>query len=396
MQKKYLPENMKVSEYNAMLCNRLFELMEDFCNGKQYFRFTKITGNDFPCSRAIYGEQSDAATLEDSVLQRNNALSTLSCPEPSYKKDDAKKGLWVYSYTTLAKSKGHTVHDTEIRNLENPEKEPENETDDDIESEENIGIKGVDFGNIMHKALEEVPFSKVMQHKDQDSAAEDEELLDLAEHCAKGFVNSDLAFKSRIPVIKLLHKTLATTINAGGSLIRIGDIPESDRKHELDFMFKIKHGKINIGKELNGFDLEDGFIKGFIDMIFRFNGSYYIVDWKTNFLGSSLNDYGQENLENAMISNNYKIQMSLYTIALDMMIASENNNGFRASSDNAGASCPSLPAIGGCFYLFLRGLSGGRKKEKDEGEKSNIFFPGVYFSPPDYDAINNFKKIFLE
>ena len=388
MQKKYLPENMKVSEYNAMLCNRLFELVEDFCNGKQYFRFNKINSSDFFYSSAIY---------EDKDKEQNEILSALSCPEPSYKKDDAQKGFWVYSYSMLAKSKAHIpLHDTEIRNLENPEKEPENETEDDIESEENIGIKGVDFGNIMHKALEEVPYSKVMQHKDQDSAAEDEELLDLAEHCARGFVNSDLAYKSRIPVIKLLYKTLTTPINAGGLLIRIGDIPESDRKHELDFMFKIKHGKINIGKELNGFDLEDGFIKGFIDMIFRFNGVYYIVDWKTNFLGSSINDYSQENLENAMISNNYKIQIYLYTIALDMMIKTENNNGPIISSDNAGAPCVSQPAMGGSFYLFLRGLSGGKEKDKGTEGKGSIFYPGVYFSPPDYDAVNNFKKTFLE
>ncbi|MCL2704982.1 MAG: UvrD-helicase domain-containing protein [Spirochaetaceae bacterium] len=420
-QKKDLPKDMKVTEYKEILHNKIFELIKDFCNGKQYFKFNNIKSSDIlynseMCegqsdSEALMDsvltsalvmtgsgniKQSDQATLGNSVLQQNDTLSLLSCPEPSYKKDDAQKGFWLYSYTTFVKNKTHiALHSAGIRNLENPEKENE-EADDTISSEDNIGIKGVDFGNIMHKLLETASYPKVMQHKDIDSAVKDEELLNFAENCARGFTNSYLAYKSREYVIKLLYKTLTTPINVGGSLIRIGDIPESDRKHEIDFIFKIKHGKIDIGKELSGFDLKDGFIKGFIDMIFRFNGSYYIVDWKTNYLGSSLNDYDQINLEKAMISNNYKIQIYLYSIALDMMITSENNNGFTTSSDNAEVPCVNKPAIGGYFYLFLRGLSGKGVKVKDADEKNNILYPGIYFSSPDYDAINNFKKTFLE
>jgi len=383
IRKEFLPAKMSVTEYKETLCDKIFELVEDFCKGKQYFKFKKNKSKDFFHGSTVHAD-------ERAEKPQGEMLSVLSCPEPSYKKEDVEKGFWVYSYSMLAKSKGHTpLHDTEIRNLEVPEKDPGYEAEKDIESEESIDIKGADFGNIMHKVLETATYSKVMQHKEIDSAVKDKELLDLAESCARGFVNSDLAHESRIPVIKLLYKTLTTPINAGGAFIRIGDIPESDMKHELDFMFKIKQGKINFGKELRGFTLEDGFIKGFIDMIFRFNGYYYIIDWKTNFLGTSLNDYDQVSLENAMISNNYKLQMYLYTIALDMLVASENNNNFTESSDNKGAACSSRPVIGGCFYLFLRGLHGSEAKVSNAGT-------GIYFAPPDHDAINNFKKTFLE
>ncbi|EDN72021.1 hypothetical protein BGS_0823 [Beggiatoa sp. SS] len=34
-----------------------------------------------------------------------------------------------------------------------------------------------------------------------------------------------------------------------------------------------------------------GFMKGYIDMIFEYEGRYYLVDYKSNMLGSKTNDY---------------------------------------------------------------------------------------------------------
>ncbi|MCL2295309.1 MAG: UvrD-helicase domain-containing protein [Spirochaetes bacterium] len=407
-QKISLPKDMKVTEFNTLFCNRSFELIEDFCKNKQYLKFRKTKSCEIIDAQDLVKDNKE--DLE---------ISALSCPTPLYKKDDAIKGFWVYSYSMLVRNAPQ--HDLEIRNLETRGKEPDNEEylqvlntdsllsqknvpeDNHEDEEENIGLKGADFGNIMHKILETASFSKVLQHKDIDSAIADPELLDFAEQCARDFVNSELAYKSRISTIKLLYKTLATPINAGGALIRIGDIPESDRKHELDFMFKIKQGKINFGRELNNITLEDGFIKGFIDMIFRFNGYYYIVDWKTNFLGSSLNDYELPNLERAMISNNYILQTQLYTIALDMLITAENKNSFEQNTNKWCASIGNNAKhrqnnLGGCFFLFLRGLDGaGSKTPKNDSAKlQEKQGTGVYFTPPDYDAIDKFKKTFLE
>ncbi len=403
-QKITLPKNMKVSEYNTILSNRIFELVQEFCNDKDYFKFRKIKSSDFYnnsreniCLIYAGNERQERQGVKNSAIyadgeenikqhnEENLILQQLSCPSPSYKKDDVEKGFFVYSYSMLARNEGHVAaYDTEIRNLEIPEKEPGPE--DNLDTGDNIGIKGADFGNIMHKALETASYLKILQYENIDSASEDDEILDFAETCARGFVNSDLAYKSRIPVVKLLYKTLTTPINVNGTFIRIGDIPVSDRKHELDFMFKIKEGNFNFFRERNSFILEDGFLKGFIDMIFRFNEYYYIVDWKTNFLGHSINDYGQASLENAMVSNNYKLQMQLYTIALDMIIAAENSSQKSESETKT--------KIGGCYYLFLRGLPGAKGNIIDSGVKN--FCPGVYFSPPDYETINKFKKTFLE
>ena len=42
------------------------------------------------------------------------------------------------------------------------------------------------------------------------------------------------------------------------------------------------------------FDPVGGFLKGFIDLVFRFEDRFYLVDWKSNHLGNRVEDYGPE------------------------------------------------------------------------------------------------------
>jgi exodeoxyribonuclease V beta subunit len=87
-----------------------------------------------------------------------------------------------------------------------------------------------------------------------------------------------------------------------------------------------------------------GFVKGFIDMVFAYGGKYYLVDWKSNHLGSTKEDYGYENLKAAMDEHLYGLQSLLYTLALDQYLR---------------ASLPDYRYeihFGGAYYLFLRGV----------------------------------------
>ena len=45
-----------------------------------------------------------------------------------------------------------------------------------------------------------------------------------------------------------------------------------------------------------------GLMKGFIDMVFRSNDQYFLVDWKSNFLGNQLANYKQTILTKVMLS----------------------------------------------------------------------------------------------
>lgn len=60
-----------------------------------------------------------------------------------------------------------------------------------------------------------------------------------------------------------------------------------------------------------------GFLKGFIDLIFRFEGRYHVVDWKSNLLGNRAEDYTLEAMQRAIQESCYDLQYYIYTVALD-------------------------------------------------------------------------------
>lgn len=74
-------------------------------------------------------------------------------------------------------------------------------------------------------------------------------------------------------------------------------------------------------------------IKGFIDLIFKHNNQYYLLDWKTNLLPS----YDPATLQQTMIEHDYTLQASLYHTALSRYLKDA--------------------PIAGTYYIFLRGLS---------------------------------------
>ncbi|MEZ4233653.1 MAG: exodeoxyribonuclease V subunit beta [Polyangiaceae bacterium] len=106
-----------------------------------------------------------------------------------------------------------------------------------------------------------------------------------------------------------------------------------------------------------------GFLKGYVDLIFRSpnptsDGTrrFYLVDYKTNFLGDSPAFYNGRRLQEAMSHGHYYLQYHLYTLALHRYLASRMP-GYRYEKD-----------FGGVLYLFLRGMA------PELGNASGVFF----------------------
>ncbi|MFT3927961.1 MAG: exodeoxyribonuclease V subunit beta [Myxococcales bacterium] len=97
-------------------------------------------------------------------------------------------------------------------------------------------------------------------------------------------------------------------------------------------------------KEL-GFDKLNGFLRGFIDMVFEYQGRFYVVDYKSNRLGPRASDYGQESMLHAMAQHHYFLQYHLYCLALHRHLALRVAD-YRYETH-----------FGGVYYLFLRGMS---------------------------------------
>lgn len=94
------------------------------------------------------------------------------------------------------------------------------------------------------------------------------------------------------------------------------------------------------------FNEVQGMLKGFIDLVFEHQGRFYVVDYKSNYLGDSPAAYQQEAMAQAMIEHRYDVQYQLYTLALHRYLRTR------------------LPDydyeqhFGGVCYLFLRGMTG--------------------------------------
>ncbi|MFC6668907.1 PD-(D/E)XK nuclease family protein [Marinobacterium aestuariivivens] len=92
------------------------------------------------------------------------------------------------------------------------------------------------------------------------------------------------------------------------------------------------------------FETVQGMLKGFIDLVFRVDGRYYILDYKSNHLGGEPGDYGAEPLRQAMREHRYDLQYQLYTLALHRLLR-QRLPDYDYDRD-----------VGGVFYLFLRGM----------------------------------------
>ncbi len=162
------------------------------------------------------------------------------------------------------------------------------------------------------------------------------------------------------PVTAAVQEVVTTPLSAGGSTFCLNEIALSDRMTEAEFFFDGTRG--------NGFHPGDlfakttrwksyartlqelspnrlsGFIKGFIDLVVRYRGKYYLVDYKSNFLGDFYEDYHVSVMASAMESNHYVLQYHIYTRALHRYLS------WRMKQYDPEAD------FGGVLYLFIRGM----------------------------------------
>jgi len=110
----------------------------------------------------------------------------------------------------------------------------------------------------------------------------------------------------------------------------------------------------------------NGILNGIIDLIFEHGGKYYIVDWKTNWLGASDADYAPGRIRAAMGKDSYVLQSYLYAAALLRFLRQRGMD---------------YEAFGGVCYVFLRGLSRGTRN-------------GIWFDVPPRDCLEKLLTLF--
>ncbi|GAA0315058.1 UvrD-helicase domain-containing protein [Psychrobacter aestuarii] len=90
------------------------------------------------------------------------------------------------------------------------------------------------------------------------------------------------------------------------------------------------------------------YLRGEIDLVYQHAGKYYVVDYKSNYLGSSDASYHPEQLQHAMSHAGYWLQAAIYQVALHRLLKLR-------ITDYRGNEAQYLGAV---EYVFLRGIGG--------------------------------------
>ncbi len=168
------------------------------------------------------------------------------------------------------------------------------------------------------------------------------------------------------PTTESIRRILATPLGGALGDFTLGDLPRDRRVDELPFTFPIS-GRGQQAPNLRQRDLVAflrqqgrdalatrvarlsfgrlrGHLMGFVDLIFEQGGRYWVVDWKSNFLGPTVGDYHPAALAEAMAHHDYDLQYLLYCVALHRHLELRLP-GYRFAEH-----------FGGVRYLFVRGM----------------------------------------
>jgi exodeoxyribonuclease V beta subunit len=92
------------------------------------------------------------------------------------------------------------------------------------------------------------------------------------------------------------------------------------------------------------YNMLNGMLKGFIDLIVEHEGRYYVIDWKSNYLGATAAAYTVAAMRSEILQSRYDLQYVLYVLALHRLLTARLPN-YNYERD-----------LGGAIYVFLRGM----------------------------------------
>lgn len=210
--------------------------------------------------------------------------------------------------------------------------------------------RGANVGTALHSIFERLNFS--------DENSWDQTILDASKYYSNIIhgKNEEKNQESNLESFRLLiENVMRTRVSINGTEFMLSELDDNKKLPELEFYFSVDRVNKTVINELLSEDTKlggevdiEGLMTGFIDLVFMHNGKYYILDWKSNHLGNSVDNYDTAGMDTAMTGSNYHLQYKIYTVALIRWLKNR------------------IPAFdyeknfGGIIYVFLRGVREGR------------------------------------
>ncbi|MDJ0839810.1 MAG: exodeoxyribonuclease V subunit beta [Acidobacteriota bacterium] len=221
--------------------------------------------------------------------------------------------------------------------------------------------RGAHPGICLHEILEELDFRYPDDEEAERRVTEilgRYELLEASRH--------PHALDPRAAVMQMLRQVLRTPIPGEG--FSLDELAPEQRLNEWQFylpmgrvtprhladLFEqharpwVRRDYVPMLRQLDA-DTLHGFLTGYVDLCFEHRGHWYVVDWKSNYLGAESADYGPDAVRQAMCTHHYVLQYYLYVTALHRFLKWRQPD-YRYETH-----------MGPAVYVFLRGVGEGER-----------------------------------
>ena len=237
---------------------------------------------------------------------------------------------------------------------------------------------GAQAGNFFHRLFEIMDFRRIDPQRLNNGITAELDRFGFERHWAA-------------PVTRLIENVMNTPLSSEGTPFCLNRLGPQDCVKELPFCFPLK--RLNAAalrqvflrqglpfavadvdnqlKRLN-FVYSGGYLRGFIDLVFRVQGRYFLLDWKSNLLGRVYADYRPDRIKTIMTEAYYFLQYHLYALALVQFLRLRLPDYAYETH------------FGGIYYLFIRGMRPGHDADQ-----------GVFFDRPAVDLLQDLEQLLV-
>ncbi|MFC3608931.1 exodeoxyribonuclease V subunit beta [Stutzerimonas tarimensis] len=288
------------------------------------------------------------------LRESGEKLPELAWPRPTRR---AAEHWWIASYSALRTGDSHESPAERFEDAapENPAAQKAGDDEREVQPQRVTGVTGASLhlfprgpnpGTFLHGLLELAGvegFGACVSHPDELREQ-------IARRCQRRGLEGWIE-----PLSAWLLGLLQTPLPLGnGESVALSELEVY--QPELEFWFEarsvqvrqvdalVRHHELpELPRPALAPDRLNGMFKGFVDLVFEHGGRYYVVDYKSNWLGEGDGDYTAEAMQATVASHRYDLQYVLYLLALHRQLQLR------------------LPDysyerhVGGALYLFLRG-----------------------------------------
>lgn len=206
--------------------------------------------------------------------------------------------------------------------------------------------RGTQAGVFLHQLLAHMPFSGAASQ--------------LYDYVVKACGESGYATQWVPVLMDCLNSVLNARLHPDDPGFTLRGLSPTQRVSEMEFQFSFggysapqlralltEHGLDGAGfKRL----ATEGVMRGAMDLVFCHQEKYYLVDYKSHYVGYLFDDYHKAALEKVMQQFDYRLQALIYSVALHRYL------GYRLAHYDYERH------FGGVFALFVRGMGGSNEQ----------------------------------